>query len=29
MTDDKANALFKSMMFKEIYDREVRGMKNQ
>ena len=25
MTDDKANTLFKSMMFKEFYDREVRG----
>ncbi|WP_405570213.1 type I restriction endonuclease subunit R [Winogradskyella sp. Asnod2-B02-A] len=26
MTDDKANTLFKSMMFKEFYDREVRGI---
>ena len=26
MTDDKANTLFKTMMFKEFYDREVRGL---
>ena len=26
MTDDKANALFKAMMFNEIYDRRVRGI---
>lgn len=26
MTDDKANMLFKSMMFNEFYDREVRGI---
>jgi len=26
MTDEKANTLFKSMMFKEFYDREVRGV---
>lgn len=27
MTDTKANNLFKSLLFKEIYDREVRGVK--
>lgn len=27
MTEDKVNALFKSMMFNEIYDARVRGMK--
>lgn len=27
MTDDKANALFKTMLFNEIYDREVRGIR--
>lgn len=27
MTDDKANALFKSLMFNEFYDREVRGVR--
>ena len=26
MTEDKANALFKAMMFNEIYDRRVRGI---
>lgn len=29
MTEDKVNALFKSMMFKEIYDARVRGIGNQ
>lgn len=28
MTDDKSNALFKAMLFNEIYDRKVRGMRN-
>src|SRR5690606_19581411 len=27
MTDDKANALFKSLLFNEFYDREVRGVR--
>lgn len=27
MTDDKSNALFKAMLFNEIYDRKVRGMR--
>ena len=26
MTDDKANLMFKSMWFNEIYDRNVRGV---
>ena len=26
MTDDKANMLFKNLLFKEIYNREVRGV---
>ena len=27
MTDDKTNNLFKTLLFKEIYDREVRGIR--
>jgi type I restriction enzyme R subunit len=27
MTDDKANALFKNLLFQEIYNREVRGLR--
>jgi type I restriction enzyme R subunit len=27
MTDDKANVLFKNMLFQEIYNREVRGLR--
>ena len=28
MTDDKANTMFKTMLFNEFYDREVRGVIN-
>ena len=27
MTDDKANSLFKNLLFQEIYNREVRGLR--